>query len=201
MRNSNELEMPTRTINQVEASIDEEGGDIIPSGKEYDTIAKHNSVGSHMPQKPAKLSEMVHQSQEVSIEHKEEVYNEFLKATAPKGPGEEWTNFLSSEAVFTLDNKRFTGRELRRVILISEKNSDFNVNGFIRAYVFHLVFFLLGPIVGNMLMLILSCGNTKLIKNYAFWSANMYFMLQTMVWLGLSSSLFFYARMYHESLE
>jgi hypothetical protein len=147
------------------------------------------------------MKRISNESQDVSIDHKEELYNEFLKTTTEKGPGDEWNNFVSSEALYTLGNKSFTGLELRRVILISEKNSAFNVTGFIRAFVFHMIFFFLGPVFGNILLLTISCCNKKLIFNYSFCTANMFFMLQTMTWLGVSSSLIFYGRMYNESLE
>ena len=64
---------------------------------------------------------------------------------------------------YTLDGLQFSDREFKRVILISEKDSEFSIKYFLRSYFSHFMILTFGPVIGVIAVLISERFNVKVL--------------------------------------
>lgn len=101
---------------------------------------------------------------------------------------------------FEIDGVSFKGSELRRVILMSESDSPFSVKLFLKSYIIHLLFFLGGSIVGNLLILLFFC-NLKYLKNMEFLGTGKFFIIQNALSILVQVSIAYFVIFMIESAQ
>lgn len=99
---------------------------------------------------------------------------------------------------FDIDGNIFTSQELRGIILISEKETPYHFESFLRFW-FHHILQLLFSFAALPFILILECGNIKILYNMQFIGKSMFVMLQGMVSMFILAANIFWVKLYYEA--
>ena len=82
-----------------------------------------------------------------------------------------------ANTTFDIDGNNFTSKELRDVILISEKDCPFSFRNFLRMFSHHLFYFFGGFLIMFPFSYLLEFGNLTLLFNLSFVGKNSFFLV------------------------
>ena len=108
---------------------------------------------------------------------------------------------LLEDKNYVLNGVVFTSTQLRRVILISEKITDFNLSFFLRIFLCHVGFVFTGPFIGIPLSFVVMKFSYYGVYNQGFIGVKRNFFVQSALGILVGLGIFFLYLTYLESLE
>lgn len=80
-----------------------------------------------------------------------------------------------------LEGNEFSIEEIKEVILKTQQDCIFSFRYFFEALLCHLLFYILGPIVGNLVIFLISGFNLNLLYNFKFFGFHWNFFIELLI--------------------